>query len=138
MNPARWPRVVALGLIRFYQGWLSPLLPPSCFFYPTCSHYTYQAIERFGLWRGGWLGVHRLCRCHPLARGGYDPVPPHWSFWPRRVEPSGDQPSDQSIAPSDNLSNAGSPELKAFELNQVKTHQVNDVVVVDAPRDLDE
>jgi hypothetical protein len=75
---------VALGLIRFYQRWISSLTPPSCFFYPTCSHYTYQAIERFGLWRGGWLGLGRVCRCHPLARGGYDPVPEKWLFWPRR------------------------------------------------------
>lgn len=75
---------VALGLIRFYQRWISPLTPPSCFFYPTCSHYTYQAIERFGLWRGGWLGLGRVCRCHPLARGGYDPVPEKWFFWPCR------------------------------------------------------
>ena len=77
-------RKMVLGLIRFYQRWISPFTPPSCFFYPTCSHYTYQAIERFGLWRGGWLGLGRLCRCHPLARGGYDPVPEKWFLWPRR------------------------------------------------------
>ena len=94
MNPARWrfyrpgelARGIILGLIRFYQHWISPLTPPSCFFYPTCSHYTYQAIERFGIVRGGWLGLNRVCRCHPLTRGGYDPVPEKWTFWPRRIE----------------------------------------------------
>lgn len=66
---------LALKLIWLYQHYLSPLTPPSCRFYPTCSHYTYEAIERFGLWRGGWLGLCRLCKCHPFHRGGIDPVP---------------------------------------------------------------
>jgi uncharacterized protein len=86
---ASWPRCAVLWVIRFYQNVVSPRTPPSCFFYPTCSHYTYQAIERFGLWRGGWLGVRRLCRCHPLARGGYDPVPENFQFFPR-------QPADET------------------------------------------
>ena len=73
---ASWPTVAALALIRFYQLALSPLIPPSCRYYPTCSHYTYGAITRFGLARGGWLGLKRLCRCHPFAAGGCDPVPP--------------------------------------------------------------
>jgi len=66
---------LALKLIGFYQRYISPLTPPSCRFYPTCSHYTYEAIERFGFWRGGWLGLARLCKCHPFHRGGLDPVP---------------------------------------------------------------
>lgn len=70
-----WARRVALGAIRFYQGAVSPMLPPSCRFTPSCSHYTYGAIERFGLWRGGWLGLKRVCRCNPLCKGGFDPVP---------------------------------------------------------------
>ncbi len=65
----------ALAAIRFYQSALSPLVPPSCRFTPTCSHYTYEAIERFGLWRGGWLGFKRVCRCNPFCKGGFDPVP---------------------------------------------------------------
>ena len=64
-----------LWLIRGYQRVLSPLLPPSCRFTPTCSHYTYECIERFGPLRGGWLGFKRICRCQPFCKGGFDPVP---------------------------------------------------------------
>lgn len=66
---------VALRLIRFYQRFISPGLPPSCRFHPTCSRYTYEAIERFGVWQGGYLGVRRVCRCNPWHPGGFDPVP---------------------------------------------------------------
>ena len=68
-------KAVILALIRFYQRFLSPLLPPSCRFTPTCSEYTLQAVERYGVIRGGWLGVKRFTRCHPFNPGGYDPVP---------------------------------------------------------------
>ena len=64
-----------LWLIRFYQHSISPLFPPTCRFTPTCSHYSYEAIERYGLTRGGWLAVKRIARCHPFNPGGYDPVP---------------------------------------------------------------
>ncbi|HDN79663.1 MAG: membrane protein insertion efficiency factor YidD [Chloroflexi bacterium] len=66
---------VALWGIRFYQRFISPSLPPSCRFYPSCSEYTYQAIEKYGLLKGGWLGIKRISRCHPWNPGGYDPVP---------------------------------------------------------------
>lgn len=66
---------VVLGLIRFYQKFISPMFPPSCRFTPTCSHYTYEAIAKYGVIRGGWLGVKRISRCHPFNPGGYDPVP---------------------------------------------------------------
>ncbi len=64
-----------LKLIRFYQLVLSPVLGSNCIYTPTCSHYTYEAIERFGVIRGGWLGAKRIARCTPFHEGGYDPVP---------------------------------------------------------------
>lgn len=64
-----------LLLIRFYQAAISPLFPPSCRFYPSCSHYGYEAIEKYGFFKGGWMATKRVCRCHPFHEGGYDPVP---------------------------------------------------------------
>ena len=65
-----------LSMIRFYQKKISPLFPPRCRFYPTCSQYAVEAIERFGACKGGALALWRLLRCNPLFPGGYDPVPP--------------------------------------------------------------
>lgn len=62
-------------LIRGYKRFLSPLLPPSCRFQPTCSEYAAEAVSRFGALRGSWLALRRLGRCHPFNRGGFDPVP---------------------------------------------------------------
>lgn len=64
-----------IGLIRGYKLLISPLLPPACRYQPTCSTYAIEAIERFGIFRGGWLAVGRIVRCHPFHPGGYDPVP---------------------------------------------------------------
>jgi uncharacterized protein len=68
-------RQILLGTIRGYQLAISPMLGPRCRFYPSCSCYAHTAIERFGAWRGIWLGCRRLLRCHPFTAGGYDPVP---------------------------------------------------------------
>ena len=68
-------QAAALFLLRFYKRFISPLLPPMCRFEPTCSVYTMQAIEKYGVLRGVWLGIRRLGRCHPLNPGGWDPVP---------------------------------------------------------------
>lgn len=69
-------RRLLLLLIRIYQWTLSPLLGPVCRFEPSCSRYTATCIERFGALRGSWLGIRRVCRCHPFHPGGYDPPPP--------------------------------------------------------------
>ena len=66
---------ILIALIHGYQHYISPLTPPSCRFYPTCSHYTAEAIEKYGAGKGSWLGVRRILRCHPFHPGGYDPVP---------------------------------------------------------------
>ncbi|HCI29544.1 MAG TPA: membrane protein insertion efficiency factor YidD [Fervidobacterium sp.] len=68
-------RKVILAVIRFYQRFISPLKPPTCRFEPTCSTYTYQAVEKFGVFKGLLLGFRRVLRCNPLSEGGYDPVP---------------------------------------------------------------
>jgi len=67
---------IAVGLLRSYKRWVSPLLPPACRFTPTCAEYMSEAITVHGLGAGVWLGVRRLARCHPFHPGGFDPVPP--------------------------------------------------------------
>ncbi len=69
------PRNLVLGLIAIYQKMVSPVVGANCRYQPTCSWYSAEAIERFGVLRGGWLGLRRIGRCHPLRPGGYDPVP---------------------------------------------------------------
>ncbi|HHT48105.1 MAG TPA: membrane protein insertion efficiency factor YidD [Firmicutes bacterium] len=74
---------IAVGLIRFYQKYLSPLKPAAyrCRFYPSCSQYVLEAIERFGLGKGVVLGLYRLAACHPWGQGGIQPIPEEWPGW---------------------------------------------------------
>ena len=79
--PPSLPVLIALLALRFYKTYLSFLFAGNCRFDPTCSQYAYQAIERFGVLGGVWLGMKRLLRCHPLSRKfGYDPVPETWDY----------------------------------------------------------
>ena len=66
---------IALGLIRSYQSTISQARSHSCRFIPSCSQYTFEAIEKHGFFKGGWMGAKRLLRCHPFHSGGFDPVP---------------------------------------------------------------
>lgn len=68
-------KYVALGMIRVWQLTFAKALPPVCRFTPSCSHYGYEAISKYGFFKGGWLAIKRIARCHPLNPGGYDPVP---------------------------------------------------------------
>ena len=65
---------IAMMLIAGYRYIISPLFPPSCRFYPTCSDYAIQSIDKFGILKGGMRALYRLLRCHPFSKGGYDPV----------------------------------------------------------------
>lgn len=66
---------IPLLLIRFYQKFISPYLPSSCRYTPTCSQYAVEALQKYGLFKGGWLAFRRIMRCHPWGGSGYDPVP---------------------------------------------------------------
>lgn len=68
-------KLLFIGMIRFYQKIISPLKPPTCRFYPSCSHYGLEAIKRFGAFKGGWLTIKRISKCHPFHPGGIDHVP---------------------------------------------------------------
>ena len=68
-------RTILILFVRGYQVSLGPLLPPSCRYYPSCSAYAIEALEKHGALRGSWLAIRRIARCHPFRPGGYDPVP---------------------------------------------------------------
>ncbi len=63
-----------IGIVRFYQVFISPLFPKTCRFYPTCSEYFIQAVRKYGALKGTWLGIKRISKCHPFNPGGYDPL----------------------------------------------------------------
>ncbi|MDR1704635.1 MAG: membrane protein insertion efficiency factor YidD [Clostridiales bacterium] len=67
-------RKILVKAIRIYQKYISPALPPSCRFYPTCSQYAIEAIQKYGALKGGLMGLYRILRCNPFCKGGYDPV----------------------------------------------------------------
>lgn len=66
---------VAILVVKFYQFCIRPLLPNACRYNPSCSHYSIEAIKKYGALKGGWLGLKRIARCHPWGGQGYDPVP---------------------------------------------------------------
>jgi uncharacterized protein len=80
---------VLVGFVRFYQLTLSALIGRRCRYLPTCSEYAMEAIDRHGAWNGSWLGVARICRCHPWGGDGFDPVPDElptgWRAWRRNT-----------------------------------------------------
>jgi len=92
----------ALFALRFYKTYLSMLMAGSCRFEPTCSRYAYEAIERFGVARGVWLGLKRLLRCHPLSRKfGYDPVPEKWEYMSSKMNTSESNTSRSATVPNE-------------------------------------
>jgi len=68
-------KYILIAIIKFYKWIISPFFPPSCRFYPTCSEYSLEAIRRYGAFRGGWLSIKRISKCHPFHPGGVDLVP---------------------------------------------------------------
>lgn len=75
MNMAKILTKIFIGLIRFYQYAISPYLPPSCRYTPTCSAYGVEALKKYGPFKGGWLTIKRIASCNPWGGSGYDPVP---------------------------------------------------------------
>ncbi|WP_155285993.1 membrane protein insertion efficiency factor YidD [Lacticaseibacillus zhaodongensis] len=73
-------KTIMIGLIHFYQRFISPLFPPSCRYYPTCSQYAIDAVGKHGAILGLIMGTARILRCNPFVRGGYDPVPDHFTL----------------------------------------------------------
>jgi len=71
----KWLAVPFILLVRFYQKIISPLTPATCRYTPTCSHYTLTALQKHGLFKGGWMSIKRIFSCNPWGGSGYDPVP---------------------------------------------------------------
>jgi putative membrane protein insertion efficiency factor len=101
------PRHLALALLQLYKRWISPALPPSCRYVPTCSEYALEAVERYGALRGGLLATWRLLRCHPFAKGGLDPVV--------KKTPSSERHLTLSSQPEHHLTLSSRPERSAAD-----------------------
>ena len=80
-------KYLLIGIVRLYQLVVSPYLPSSCRYHPTCSQYGIEALRKHGALKGGWLALRRIARCHPWGRGGYDPVPPSDKSKPELTKP---------------------------------------------------
>jgi uncharacterized protein len=93
-------RTFVLGLLRSYKWAISPLLPPGCRYVPTCSDYALEAVDRYGVFRGGLMGMRRVLRCHPFVKGGYDPVvtSPQTKSKDYAAAPSGLPPASCAVA----------------------------------------
>lgn len=89
-----WTTNFVLGLLRAYKWALSPLLPPACRYVPTCSDYAMEAVDRYGVFRGGFMALGRVLRCHPFVRGGYDPVVRFDNY---SVTPSAAPPANHAV-----------------------------------------
>lgn len=77
---------ILIAVIKFYRRSISPLTPPRCRYYPTCSLYALEAVEKFGFLKGSYLAVRRILRCHPFREGGFDPVPDKFYFTKGRIK----------------------------------------------------
>lgn len=116
----------AILMIRTYQKLLSPILGQHCRFYPSCSQYTLEAIQEWGLAKGVWLGTKRICRCHPLNPGGIDPVPRRSDHLPKSSDATQDENAEtvssassspaSSEAPANTISNTSSTDLPHKEV----------------------
>jgi len=103
---------VVLQMLRAYKWAISPMFPPACRYVPTCSEYAAEAVDRYGVLRGGWKALTRLLRCHPFSRGGYDPVV-------KRSGPQGLEPGcffEPSFEPSGTAESCAFPKTSAREL----------------------
>ena len=89
-------KYIAIALVKFYRKFISPLFPPKCRYYPTCSSYALAALRKFGFFRGTALSVWRILRCNPWSPGGYDPVPDRFTFRARRFDFS-DMQNDEEL-----------------------------------------
>lgn len=75
MSARKWLSYPLIGMVKFYQNFISPLTPATCRYTPTCSQYTLEALKKYGAFKGGWLSIKRIASCNPWGGSGYDPVP---------------------------------------------------------------